>query len=144
MATLVQLTVPMTENETIIEKPKHTVLVAEDDEFLSRVLTDKLEKAGFAVVTAFDGEEAVSKMNAGGIDVMILDIIMPKKTGFDVIDTLKNNSATKNIPIIVLSNLGQDDDVKRAKEKGVNDYFVKANISLVSVVEMVNKCLQAA
>ena len=116
-----------------------TVLVAEDDEFLSRVLVDKLEKEKFNVLTAFDGEDALLKLQSGSVSLMILDIIMPKKTGFDVIDDAKSNPDTKDIPILLLSNLGQEGDIARAKEKGVTDYFVKSNISLASVIEKVHQ-----
>lgn len=116
-----------------------TILVVEDDEFLSRVLVDKLEKEKFNVLTAFDGEDAVVKIQNEHVNLVILDIIMPKKTGFDVIDEVKSNPTTKDIPIILLSNLGQESDIARAKEKGVLDYFVKSNISLASVVEKVNQ-----
>ncbi|MBP9821748.1 MAG: response regulator [Candidatus Pacebacteria bacterium] len=121
--------------------PSHTILIAEDDAFLSRVLVDKLEKAHFQVITAFDGEEALKKLSEGSVHLMILDIIMPKKMGFDVLDEAKSNPATKNIPILVLSNLGQDGDIEMAVKKGASGYFVKSNISLVSVVEKVRECL---
>jgi len=126
-------------SEKEIGTKQYTVLVAEDDSFLSRVLVDKLEKEHFRVMTAFDGEEAVQKVIEGDIDVIILDIIMPKKNGFDVIDIIKNNPKAKLIPIIVLSNLGQDSDVEMAKAKGVTDYFIKSNISLTSVIDKINE-----
>lgn len=118
----------------------YTILIAEDDEFLSRVLVDKL-KSRFTVLTAFDGENAIAQMNEKSVHLLILDIIMPKKTGFEVIDAVKNNSQTKDIPILVLSNLGQETDIETAMSKGATGYFVKSNISLASVVEKVNECL---
>lgn len=131
----------MPDTEEKIPVASHTVLIAEDDDFLSRVLVDKLEKANFRILTASDGEEAIKKMTEEPINLLILDIIMPKKTGFDVIDAVKNNPQTKDIPILVLSNLGQDSDIETAMSKGATGYFVKANISLASVVEKVNECL---
>lgn len=119
-----------------------TILVAEDDEFLSRVLVDKLEKEKFNVLTALDGEDALVKLQSGSVDLMILDIIMPKKTGFDVIDEAKSDPRTKDIPILLLSNLGQEGDIARAKEKGVPDYFVKSNISLASVIQKIHQYIQ--
>jgi two-component system, OmpR family, alkaline phosphatase synthesis response regulator PhoP len=120
---------------------QYTVMIAEDDEFLSRVLVDKLEKANFRIITAFDGEEAIQKSTSESVNLIILDIIMPKKTGFDVIDAVKNNPQTKDIPILILSNLGQDSDIETAMKKGATGYFVKSNISLASVVEKVRECL---
>jgi len=120
-----------------------TILVAEDDDFLSRVLIDKLEKEGFATVHAIDGEDALQKITQESIDLAILDLIMPKKNGFDVIDELKKNEATATIPVIVLSNLGQKADLDRAMEKGIAHYFIKSDISLASVVEKVRACLPA-
>lgn len=120
---------------------KATILVAEDDEFLMRVLSDKLTKEHFAVVQAHDGEEALALMTQHKIDLAILDMIMPKLTGFDVIDAIKKQETLKSIPVIVLSNLGQESDITRAKEKGVEDYFVKANISLVAVIQKIHERL---
>jgi two-component system phosphate regulon response regulator PhoB len=125
----------------ISEPQKLTVLVAEDDDFLSRVLIDKLEKENFKTIAAVDGEQAIQKIKTESIDLIILDMIMPKKTGFDVIDEVKNNPASKDIPIIILSNLGQESDIEQAKQKGVNDYLVKANISMVSVVQKIRAIL---
>jgi CheY-like chemotaxis protein len=131
----------MSENEKLPSANPYTILIAEDDEFLSRVLVDKLEKAHFTIITALDGEEAIKKTTEGKIDLIILDIIMPKKTGFDVIDAVKNNLQTKDIPILVFSNLGQESDIETAMKKGAAGYFIKANMSLVSVVEKINECL---
>ncbi|OHA59546.1 MAG: hypothetical protein A2589_01640 [Candidatus Vogelbacteria bacterium RIFOXYD1_FULL_46_19] len=125
----------------ISEPHKLTILVAEDDDFLSRVLIDKLEKENFKTIAAVDGEQAIQKIKTESIDLIILDMIMPKKTGFDVIDEVKNNPASKDIPIIILSNLGQESDIEQAKQKGVNDYLVKANISMVSVVQKIRAIL---
>lgn len=133
----------MADAKPIKENTGPTILVAEDDEFLSRVLVDKLEKEKFNVLIAFDGDDAIAKLKTGSVDLMILDIIMPKKTGFDVIDEAKNDPVMKNIPILLLSNLGQEGDIARAREKGVPDYFVKSNISLASVIEKVNQYLHA-
>ncbi len=127
--------------ETISSQPTHTILIAEDDDFLSRVLVDKLEKEKFTVIHALDGEDALKKMSETPVSLVILDIIMPKKTGFDVIDEMKKNPAMQNIPIIILSNLGQESDKKRAMEKGVLDYFVKSQTSMATVVEKIRASL---
>jgi DNA-binding response OmpR family regulator len=122
--------------------PTHTILVAEDDEFLVRVLVDRLEKERFKIVVAHDGDEALQKLQAGGIELAILDIIMPKKTGFDVVTAMKADAKLSALPVIILSNLGQESDISRAKDLGVADYFVKANISLVAVVDRVRQLLK--
>jgi CheY-like chemotaxis protein len=76
-----------------------------------------LEKEKFNVVTVFDGDAVIPALTSGSVNLVILDIIMPKKTGFDVIDEIKANPATKDIPILLLSNLGQESDIARAKKK---------------------------
>lgn len=128
-------------SEITSTQPTHTILIAEDDAFLSRVLIDKLEKEKFTVIHATDGDDALKKMSENPVQLAILDIIMPKKTGFDVIDEMKKNPATATIPVIILSNLGQESDKQRAIEKGVVGYFVKSEISLVSVVEKIRASL---
>lgn len=124
----------MSETETI---PKKTILVAEDDQYLARALVDKLERAGFMVIMVSDGEAAIKQLLDKKIDLALLDLIMPKKNGFDVLAELKG----KAVPVIVLSNLGQEDDVAQARSLGAIDYFVKADISLKDVIKKVEEHL---
>ena len=118
------------------QQEKKKVLVAEDDRFLSRAITDKLSKEGFEVLNAFDGEEAIKLAVSKKPDIILLDIIMPKKGGFEVLEGIKIKGGTK-APVIILSNLGQESDIIRGKELGAVDYMVKSNISLKEVVSKV-------
>ncbi len=120
---------------------KKKILVAEDDRFLSRVYATKLGSEDYEVILALDGEEAVTKIKQELPDLILLDLVMPKKNGFEVLELIKKNSATKKIPVIVLSNLGQDDDVKKATALGARDYLIKTNLSIQDVVKKIKSFL---
>lgn len=112
------------------------VLIAEDDKFLRNVLQAKLAAEGFAVHIAADGEEALAAIAAATPDILLLDIIMPKKNGFDVLEALRLKGRP-DIPVVILSNLGQDEDVRRGLALGAVDFLVKSDHSLKDVVEKV-------
>ncbi len=118
------------------------VLLAEDDQFLQKMYALKLDREGLEVVVADDGEKALAAMRASRPDVALLDVIMPKKDGFAVLEEMKADSALKDIPVIILSNLGEVDDVKRAKRLGANDYLIKAHFLPSEVVETVKKYIK--
>lgn len=118
---------------------KIKIVLAEDDKFISLAYKDGLTRAGFEVVHAADGAQAAEKIRQEKPDIVLLDIIMPEKNGFEVLEEVKKNPETKDIPVIVLSNLGQESDIKKGKELGAYDYFVKSNLSMAEVVEKVNK-----
>jgi DNA-binding response OmpR family regulator len=113
------------------------ILLAEDDRFLRKAAETMLKRHGYEVATAADGEEALRLARSEPPGLMLLDLIMPKMQGFDVLQALKSSPETAGIPVIVLSNLGQDSDVALARERGALDYFVKSNISLEALVERV-------
>jgi DNA-binding response OmpR family regulator len=115
------------------------ILVVEDDKFLQKILTTKFGKEGFDVRAAADGEEALRMAITESPSVILLDLILPKMTGFEVLAELKTNAKTKNVPVIVLSNLGQDEDIRRAKELGALEFFVKADVSINEVVRKVKE-----
>lgn len=117
------------------------ILLVEDDRFLRRAAEAALRQGGFTVVTAGDGEEALQVARAGVPDLVLLDVIMPKLQGFDVLEALKRDPATASIPVIMLSNLGQAEDVRRAMEAGAAGYLVKANLSLQALVSHVREVL---
>ena len=120
---------------------KVKILVVEDDKFLLKVYNHKLTKEGFDVVLATTGEEGVTKAMSEIPDLILLDIILPRKNGFDVLSDLKLNSNTKNIPVIILSNLGQEEDVKTGMELGAIDYLVKTDVGIHKLVNIVKKHL---
>lgn len=116
---------------------KPQVLIAEDDRFLGNVLKTKLQQEGFDVRLAVDGEEALAQINAAPPDILLLDVIMPKKNGFDVLAELRLRKGGSDIPVIILSNLGQEEDVKRGIALGAIDFLVKSDHSLQEVVNKV-------
>ncbi len=115
------------------------ILLAEDDRFLRKAAEARLRQHGFTVLTAADGEEALRLARTERPDLILLDLIMPKIQGFEILKTLKQDPETASIPIVVLSNLGQDQDVKRATELGAVAYFIKAHLSLRELVDKVQE-----
>jgi len=115
------------------------VLIVEDDHFISSAYKTKLTKELFEVELAFDGEEALEKARTFMPDIILLDLIMPKKDGFETLKELKNDSKLKKIPVIVSSNLGQKEDIEKALTAGAKDYFVKSDISLNELIEKIKK-----
>jgi len=118
-----------------------TILLVEDDRFLRRAAEATLRQRGFTVVTAADGEEALRQAGTEGLDLILLDLIIPKLQGIEVLRRLKQDARTAPIPVIVLSNLGQGRDIEQAMEAGAVAYFIKANLSLQDLVAEVNKVL---
>lgn len=123
------------------ENSNYKILLAEDDKFISRAYVDGLSRAGFQVVLASNGEEAVQKISEEKPDLVLLDVIMPDKNGFEVLESVKQIEELKSIPIIILSNLGQDSDIQKGKELGATDYLIKSNFSIKEVVEKIHKIL---
>jgi DNA-binding response OmpR family regulator len=115
----------------------YRILLAEDDRFLRKAAETMLKRSGFTVIPAADGEEALRLAREHIPDLLLLDLIMPKMQGFDVLKELKGKPETAGIPVIVLSNLGQDSDVQLARERGAHDYIIKSNIALEQLVERV-------
>ncbi len=112
------------------------ILVVEDDRFLVKAIEAKLTSSGYEVGVARDGEEAVAYLKKTTPDLMLLDLIMPKKNGFEVLEEMHDNQAWKKIPVIVLSNLGQESDQKKGMELGAVDYVVKTKFSLQQIVDL--------
>jgi len=98
------------------------ILVVEDETFLVKIYSVKLKKEGFEVLIATDGEQAVQMANEVKPDIILLDLILPKMNGFEALEKMRANPELKNTPVIVLSNLGQDEDIKRAESLGATDY----------------------
>ncbi|OGN01305.1 MAG: hypothetical protein A2651_03470 [Candidatus Yanofskybacteria bacterium RIFCSPHIGHO2_01_FULL_42_12] len=119
------------------------ILIAEDEDVLLNVLKDRFEAEGWEVFVAKNGEEAIDSIAKNSLDLMLLDLLMPKKDGFDVLKEVRSNTELKNLLIIVLSNLGGDDDIKKAMQLGANDYFVKTQHPMSEVVEKVNMLIKS-
>jgi CheY-like chemotaxis protein len=117
------------------------ILLVEDDRFLRKAAEATLRRHGFTVNTAVDGEDALQQVKHQIPDLILLDLIMPKIQGFEVLRILKQDPSTQQIPVIVLSNLGQESDVRQALQGGAAAYFVKANLSLQELVNRVQENL---
>lgn len=115
------------------------ILLAEDERLLSEAMQLKLGHAGYEVKAVNNGEEALAALKEGGFDLIVMDIIMPKMDGFATLQALKDQGNT--IPVIVTSNLGQEEDIKRAKELGAIDYLVKSNTPIAGIVEQIEKTI---
>ena len=121
------------------ENPK--VLMIEEDRFLRKIYRDKLSRLGFDFFEATNGEEGLNKVIAEKPDLVILDLILPRKNGFDVLIDMKSNKNTENIPVIILSNLGQESDIQRGLSLGAEAYLIKTEVSLSGVVDQVREQL---
>ncbi len=118
------------------------VLIVEDEESLAQMYQTKFEHEGYEVVVATDGSEGVIKANDEKPDIILLDIILPKKDGFMVLKELKAGKTTADIKVIMLTNLGQDEDVVKGKKLGAIDYLVKANLTPAQLVDKVAEYLK--
>ena len=121
---------------------KRKILLVEDDVFMLELLSDKLRKSGFEVSVAVDGEECMKVLQSIRPDLVLLDIVMPKVDGLDVLRRMKGSPDLSGIPVIVLSNLGQKEEVERAMDLGAKDYIIKANFTAGEIVEKLNKILK--
>ena len=117
------------------------IVVADDDRMFRKAAETTLRRQGYAVTTASDGEEALQLIRSERPDIIVLDLIMPKLQGFDVLQVLKQDSITAAIPVIVLSSLTQEQDKQEALDLGAVAYFNKATFSLGELVKQVESTL---
>lgn len=111
------------------------ILIVEDDKFLRELMTRKLLSLQYEVVSASDGEEGLEKIKTELPDVVLLDLILPGINGFEVLELAKKDPAIAKIPIIILSNLGQSEDIKKGLELGAQDFLVKAHFTPQEIVD---------
>jgi len=117
------------------------ILLVEDDPFLSEMYTTKLTADGFEVELASDGKEALKKISATKPDLVLLDIVLPKMDGFEVLETMKKDPAMSQIIVIALTNLGQKEEVEKGLALGADDYIIKAHYTPSEVVNKVRQIL---
>jgi len=110
------------------------IMIVEDDHFLSSLMKARLEKEGFEVVQAFDGEEAIETLKKVVPSLVILDLIMPKVTGFEVLQMLSITPQLDKIPVVIVSNLAQDSDIEKARQLGAREYFIKVKVSIDDLI----------
>jgi len=113
------------------------ILIVEDEEILAKVLKEKLEKAKFDVKISVDGEEALADIKSWKPSAILLDLMLPKKDGFEVLKEIKGDDSLKNIPVIITSNLGDDESIKKGLKLGAVDYFVKSEHPINEIIEKV-------
>lgn len=116
---------------------KTRIVLVEDDQILGKVLYEELTEAGYEITQAFDGEDGLKMIRQKMPDLVLLDIVMPKKNGFEVLEALKEAPDTKRIPIIVLTMSGGDEEIKKGLRLGANDYIVKSQHAVAEIVEKV-------
>jgi DNA-binding response OmpR family regulator len=121
---------------------KINILLVEDDTFLANIYKTKFEMEGFVVSNAENGEEGLNAAKKDKPDLILLDILLPKMDGFTVLKKLKADDSVKDIPVILLTNLGQKDDVEKGLELGAVDYLIKAHFKPSETVDKVKKALK--
>lgn len=124
-------------------KSRITILVVEDDKFISNAYKIKFDAAGFTSEFAYDGQEALTILENFTPDIIILDLVMPIKNGFEVLKVVKKDERISHIPIIVATNLGQEQYIVKAKEMGAVDYILKSELSLADLVIKIKTIVSA-
>ncbi len=117
------------------------ILIIEDDKFLRELINRKLQSMDFETVSAIDGEGGLELTGKEKPDIILLDLILPGINGFEVLAKIKGNEATSSIPVIILSNLGQKDDIEKGMNLGAVDYLVKAHFTPNEIIEKINQVL---
>ncbi|MBI5079526.1 response regulator [Candidatus Wolfebacteria bacterium] len=120
------------------------ILVVEDDQFLASLLKNRLQKEGFDVLLAKDGEEALDILESTQPELVLLDIILPKKSGFEVMEEVRENPKLEKLAIVIISNLGQSEDMIRGQQLGAIEYFVKAKTPLDELIKKIKEIIQSA
>jgi DNA-binding response OmpR family regulator len=110
------------------------ILVIEDDKFLQKIIDAKLSKEGYDVLISIDGEEGMKSIKENRPDLILLDIILPGINGFEVLARIKSDPSTSEIPVIILSNLGEKVDIDKALKMGAADYLVKAHFDPQEII----------
>lgn len=117
-------------------------MLVEDDLTIARIYKIKLTKSGFDVLHVCNGKECLEKVSEFRPDIILLDIIIPKLDGFSVLQELKSNSRTKMIPVVMLTNLGQNEDIEKGKKLGACDYLVKSSLTAAELLKKVEAVLK--
>lgn len=118
------------------------ILIVEDDKFLRELIARKLKESDFDVLEAIDGEEGLRKTKEEKPELILLDLILPGIDGFEVLSRIKEDPNTKPIPVIILSNLGQREDVEKGLKIGAVDYLIKAHFTPSEIIEKVKNALK--
>lgn len=118
------------------------VMLIEDDRFLSSLIKARLEKDGISVIQSFDGDEAIKRLPEDRPNFVILDLIMPKVNGFEVLKAMSLMPGLERTPVVIVSNLAQDSDIEKAQQLGAKAYFVKVKISIDDLIGKIEDLVQ--
>jgi len=119
-----------------------TILVVEDDKFLRELISKKLKDEGYNPVQAEDGEKGAEQAKKASPDLILLDLILPGIDGFEVLSRIKEDSTISSIPVIILSNLGQKEEIEKGIKLGAVDYLIKAHFTPGEIIEKVKEVLK--
>ena len=123
---------------------KAKILIIEDDRFLIKLYSSKLQREGFEVMEAISGEEGLSKILREKPDLVLLDLVLPQKSGFEILSEMQMNPETKDIPVIILTNLGQEPDIEKGLSLGAVAYLVKTDFSINQLPAIIKEHLVKA
>jgi len=126
----------------MLPQERKKILIIEDDLMLNKIYQTKLDSLGYFVYSAYDGEEGVEKARETNPDLILLDLMLPKKSGFEVLEILKHNIILNRVPVIIMSNLGQKEDIGKGVALGATDFLVKSNVKLETIVSKIDVTLQ--
>lgn len=118
------------------------ILIVEDDKFLRELIAQKLIKEGYDIGEAVDGEKGLKSIKEEKPDLILLDLILPGIDGFEVLAKMKEDPIMAQIPVIILSNLGQKDDIERGLKMGANDYLIKAHFTPGEIIDKIKAVLK--
>ncbi|MBL7156316.1 MAG: response regulator [Candidatus Pacebacteria bacterium] len=118
------------------------ILIIEDDQFLRQLIGEKLNKEGYNVSDAIDGEQGVKKIKIEKPDLILLDLLLPGIDGFEVLSQIKKDKGLNEIPVIILSNLGQKEDIDKGLNLGAVDYLIKAHFTPGEIIEKIKNVLK--
>jgi DNA-binding response OmpR family regulator len=119
-----------------------TILIIEDDKFLRELIGQKLVREGYDILEAIDGEEGIKKIKTEKADLILLDLILPGIDGFEVLSRMKADEKLAKIPVIILSNLGQREEIERGLKLGANDYMIKAHFTPREIIDKIKSVLK--
>ncbi len=118
------------------------ILIIEDDEFLRGLINKKLTSEGFNIISAVDGEEGIKKTKEQKPDLILLDLVLPNIDGFEVLAKVKADPNVSSVPVIILSNLSQKEDISKGIKLGAVDYIIKAQFTPEEIAEKIKKIIK--
>jgi len=132
----------MAKNLNNNKKKSISILIVEDDKFLRELLVRKLEEERFEALTAVDGKEGLKEIEEKQPALILLDLVLPGIDGFEILKRIKGNAETSKIPVIILSNLGQSEEVEKGLRLGANDYLIKAHFTPDEIIKKIKDILE--